>query len=158
MEEGGKKDAQYIAGLFEGKVLEYDPQLLCTDVFYFDGASNVQKAGEILMAKFPHSFCFHGGEHVVSLFFLSIAKIKPVEVHRAGLSCILVELFSIQYSPCVFVRFLFSKCAGYIMCLDLAQAMQSMLNSWHNRHWPTEVGKCASSEVLVLKWRYGFMP
>jgi hypothetical protein len=50
MEEGGKKDAQYIAELFEGKVLEYNPQLLCTDVFYFDGASNVQKAGEILMA------------------------------------------------------------------------------------------------------------
>jgi hypothetical protein len=56
MEEEGKKDAQYIAKLFEGKVLEYDPQLLCTDVFYFDGASNVQKAGEILMAKFPCSF------------------------------------------------------------------------------------------------------
>jgi hypothetical protein len=47
MEEGGKKDAQYFAKLFEGKVLEYDPQLLCTNVFYFDGASNVQKAGEI---------------------------------------------------------------------------------------------------------------
>jgi hypothetical protein len=41
MEEGGKKDARYIAELFEGKVLEYDPQLHCTDVFYFDGASNV---------------------------------------------------------------------------------------------------------------------
>jgi hypothetical protein len=68
------------------KVLEYDPQLLCTDVFYFDGASNVQKAGEILMAKFPRSFCFHGGEHVVLLFFSSIAKIKPVKVvHRAML-------------------------------------------------------------------------
>jgi hypothetical protein len=105
MEEGGKKDAQYIANFFEGKVLEYDPQLLCTDVFYFDGASNVQKAGEILMAKFPRSFCFHGGEHVVSLFFSSFAKIKPVKEHRAGSSCILVELFSIQYSPCVFVRF-----------------------------------------------------
>jgi hypothetical protein len=105
MEEGGKKEAQYIAKLFEGKVLEYDPQLLCTDVFYFDGVSNVQKAGKILMAKFPCSFRFHGGEHVVSLFFSSIAKIKPVKVHRAGLSCILVELFSIQYSPCVFVRF-----------------------------------------------------
>ncbi len=36
--------------------------------------------------------------------------------------------------------------------------MQSMLNSWHNRHWPIEVGKCASSEVLVLKWLYDFMP
>jgi hypothetical protein len=99
------EDVQYIAKLFEGKVLEYNPQLLCTDVFYFDGASNVQKAGEILMAKFPCFFCFHGGEHVVSLIFSSIAKIKPVKVHRAGLSCILVELFSIKYSPHVFVRF-----------------------------------------------------
>ncbi len=106
MKEGGKKDGRYITKLFEGKVLEYDPQLLCTDVFYFDGASNVQKAGEILMAKFPCSFCFHGGGHVVALFFLSIAKIKPVKVHSAGLSCIVVELFSIQYSPPrVFIRF-----------------------------------------------------
>jgi hypothetical protein len=83
MEEGGKKDAQYIAKLFEGKVLEYNPQLLCTDAFYFDGASNIQKAGEILMAKFPRSFCSHGGEHVVSLFFLSIAKNKA----SAGTPC-----------------------------------------------------------------------
>jgi hypothetical protein len=74
-------------------ILEYDSQLLCTDVFYFDGASNVQKAGEILMAKFLCSFCFHGGEHVVSLFFLSSAKRKPVKVHRAGLLCILVDFF-----------------------------------------------------------------
>ncbi len=88
MEEGGKKDAPYIAELFEGKVMEYDPQQLCTDVFYFDGASNIQKAGEVLMAKFPGSFCFHGGEHVVLLFFLSIAKIKPVKVHHAGIPCI----------------------------------------------------------------------
>jgi hypothetical protein len=105
MEEGEKKDVRYIAKLFEAKILEYDPQLLCTDVFCFDGASNVQRAEELLMAKFPCSFCFHGGEHVVSLFFLSIAKIKPVKEHHAGLSCILVELFSIKYSPCVFVRF-----------------------------------------------------
>ena len=45
MEEGGKKDAPYIAELFEVKVMEFDPNFLCTDVFYFDGASNVQKAG-----------------------------------------------------------------------------------------------------------------
>jgi hypothetical protein len=85
MVEGGKKDASYIAELFEVKVMEYDPHFLCTDVFYFDGASNVQKAGEKMMVKFPRSFCFHGGEHVVSLFFLSIAKIKPVKVHNAML-------------------------------------------------------------------------
>ena len=61
MAEGGKKDALYIADLFEEKVLEFDPQRIYTDVFYFDGASNVQKAGDVLMARFPRSFCFHGG-------------------------------------------------------------------------------------------------
>jgi len=84
MAEGGKKDASYIADLFEEKVVEYDPQRIYTDVFYFDGASNVQKAGDVLMARFPRSFCFHGGEHVVSLFFSSIAKIKPIKVRYAA--------------------------------------------------------------------------
>ena len=44
------------------------------------------------------------------------------------------------------------------MSLDQVQALQSMRNSWHNQHWPTEVGKCALSEVLVPKWLYGYMP
>ena len=52
-------------------------------MFYFDGAANVQKAGDVLMAKFPRSCCFHGGEHVVSLFFSSITKIKPIKVPYA---------------------------------------------------------------------------
>ncbi len=80
MVEGGKKDTLYIADLFDKKVMEYDPLKTCTDVFYFDWASNVQKAREVLMTRFPCSFCFHGGEHVVSLFFSSIAKIKLVKV------------------------------------------------------------------------------
>jgi len=80
MEEGGKKDAVYVALLFEEKVGKFDPQNKLTDVFFFDGASNVQKAGEVLMAKYPRSFSFHGGEHVVSLFFSSIAKLKPIKV------------------------------------------------------------------------------
>jgi hypothetical protein len=80
MADGGKKDALYIADMFEEKVIEYDPEKIYTDVFFFDGASNVQKAGEVLMARFPRTFCFHGGEHVVSLFFSSIAKIKPIKV------------------------------------------------------------------------------
>ncbi len=67
MAEGGKKDTSYIADMFEEKVMEYHSLKICTDVFIFDGASNVQKAGEVLMARFHHSFCFHGGEHVVSL-------------------------------------------------------------------------------------------
>ena len=59
-------------------MVEYDPTNMLTDVFFFDGASNVQKAGDVLMAKFPHTFCFHGGEQVVSLFFASLGKIEPI--------------------------------------------------------------------------------
>ena len=80
MAEGGKKDAAYISEIFHEKVLEYDPTNTVTDLFYFDGASNVQKAGQVLMAQFPRSFCYLGGEHVVSLFFSDIAKIQPVKV------------------------------------------------------------------------------
>jgi hypothetical protein len=62
------------------QVIQYDPQMRFTELFFLDGSSNVQKAGQILMAKFTCTFCFHGGEHVISLFFLSIAKIKPIKV------------------------------------------------------------------------------
>ena len=80
MAAGGKKDATYIAEIFEDKVEEYDPNHTLTDLFFFDGASNVQKAGEVLMAKYPRTFCCHGGEHVVALFFTSLSKIKPIKV------------------------------------------------------------------------------
>ena len=87
MQDGGKKDAAYIASLFEAKVKEYDPSNTNTDVFFFDGASNVQKAGEVLMAQFPHASCFHGGEHVVSLFFSSIGKVPQIRVRFCYYYC-----------------------------------------------------------------------
>jgi hypothetical protein len=80
MQDGGKKDASYIASLFSNEVIKFDPQSSFTDVFFFYGTSNVQKAGQILMAKFPRTFCFHGREHVVSLFFSSIAEIRPIKL------------------------------------------------------------------------------
>ena len=39
-------------------MLEYNSLKICTNVFFFDGASNVLNAGEVLMAMFPHTFCF----------------------------------------------------------------------------------------------------
>jgi hypothetical protein len=95
MAERGKKDALYIANLFDKKVMEYNPLKTCTDVFYFDGAYNVQKAGEVLMARFPCSFCFHEDKHILSLFFFSIAKIKPVKVcHVLTLLCYKQSIYS----------------------------------------------------------------
>jgi len=48
----------------DDKVMEYDPKMALTDLFYFNGASNVQKAGQVLMAKFP---CTFGGTCCISL-------------------------------------------------------------------------------------------
>ena len=38
------------------------------DLCAFDGASNVQKAGQVLSQHYPRMTCIHGAEHVVSLF------------------------------------------------------------------------------------------
>jgi len=118
MAEGGKKDAPYISGIFEEKVMEYDPNMSLTDVFFFDGASNVQKAGQVLKAKFPRTFCFHGGEHVVSLFFTDIARIEPVKVCH-----ILLSIFNYNHDnhvPSVSTDF-DSKNVQVVQCLFIGR-------------------------------------
>lgn len=80
MSDGGKKDATYIMDQFRRKVEEIDVDRKLTDCFFFDGASNVQTAGAILCATYPRAMCFHGGEHVLSLFFSDLSKIKPIQV------------------------------------------------------------------------------
>jgi hypothetical protein len=49
------------------------------DCVFFDGASNVQKAGRLLEAKYLQLTVLHGAEHVVSLFFADATKLKPVK-------------------------------------------------------------------------------
>lgn len=80
MASGGKKDAPYLAELYQNYVEEYDPMKKFSDIFFFDGASNVQKGGRILEAKYPRTYCLHAGEHVVSLFFSDVAKLPEVKV------------------------------------------------------------------------------
>ncbi len=63
------KDDKYIGNYFKDKVEEWDPSHCQADWFFFDGAANVQKAGDILCANYPRALCFHGGEHVMTLFF-----------------------------------------------------------------------------------------
>ena len=55
----GGKDATYIAQMFEETIIEFDKEKLCTDIFFFDGASNVQEmAGEVWWQSFQeHMFC-----------------------------------------------------------------------------------------------------
>jgi hypothetical protein len=80
---GGKKDAPFIAQLFESEVEQLDPSKTLTNVFFFDGASHVQKAGKILEAINPGAYCLHGSEHVILLFVSDISKLKPIKVRSA---------------------------------------------------------------------------
>ena len=71
-----------------------DPSRMYSDIFFFDGASNVAKAGKVLEAKFPRprAYTLHGGEHVVSLFFHDLSKQPAVRVSN---------FFSALISHCV---------------------------------------------------------
>ena len=80
MSEGGKKDASYVAEIFMRRIKDIDTTGHSTDVFFFDGASNVQKAGQILKAYYPRAYSLHGGEHVISLFFSDMAQLEPIKV------------------------------------------------------------------------------
>ena len=80
MAKGGKKDARYITEMIQDKVEMVDKNGQCTDIFYFDGAGNVQKAGLILCQHFPRAYTLHGGEHVIALFFHDLANLAPIKV------------------------------------------------------------------------------
>ena len=65
MATGGKKDAEYLAGVMVEKIFKFDPERMHTNAFYFDGSTNVQKSGLRLCALYTRSYVFHGGEHVI---------------------------------------------------------------------------------------------
>ena len=77
MSLGGKKDASYIANLFLPWFRKVYPRHELIDLVYFDGASNLQEAGEVLSKFYPRVTCLHGAEHVVSLFFNDIFAMEP---------------------------------------------------------------------------------
>jgi hypothetical protein len=78
MEVGGKKDAKYIAEMFEEHIEALDPKGVHLNAVLFDGASNVQKAGRVLEARYPQVSVLHGVEHVVSLFFNDVSRLRFV--------------------------------------------------------------------------------
>ncbi len=80
MVDGKKKDAEFI-GIFSKKRWKSGIHHTITLIVFFDGAANVQKAGEILSTNYPRALCFHGEEHVLSLFFKVLSKLKPIKVN-----------------------------------------------------------------------------
>ena len=80
MAAGGKKDAPYIAEIFLNHLTSLDKNKTFTDLIFFDGASNVQKAGKIIEAKFPRVNYLHGAEHCVALWFTDLSKMGEIKV------------------------------------------------------------------------------
>ena len=77
----GTKDAFFIANLFIPHIKAIETKNpKCADLVIFDGASNVQKAGALLEAQFPRLSVIHGAEHVVSLFYSDVFRIKEFDL------------------------------------------------------------------------------
>ena len=77
--EGDSKDASAICCMFLPQMAEVDPDLKLFDAIFFDGAGNVQMAGQFLSHHYPRVTVMHGAEHVLSLFFKDIAKLPPIK-------------------------------------------------------------------------------
>jgi hypothetical protein len=64
IQDGGKKDYGFIAGLFFSHMTKNDRDKQLIDCAFFDRASNVQKAGKIIQVHYPRVVALHGVEYV----------------------------------------------------------------------------------------------
>ena len=81
LESDGRKDATYICNLFLPHITKMEVEApKSTDLVIFNGASNVQKAGLLLEAQFPHLSVIHGAEHVISLFYHDVFRLREFEM------------------------------------------------------------------------------
>jgi hypothetical protein len=81
VQAGGKEDAGYIANLFLPHLSTFEVKKEdSVDLVIFDGASNVQKAGEIIAAHFPRVTILHGTEHVIALFYQDLFQMPKFDV------------------------------------------------------------------------------
>ena len=84
---GGEKDGTFICNISIEQIQKIDPYKSITDVFMFDGATDIQLAGELLKTHYPKVSVMCGVEPTVSLFFNDIYKIpvvnKMITDHKA---------------------------------------------------------------------------
>ena len=76
--DGGTKNSTFICNRSLDHFKIFDPHKSIIDVIMFDGASNVQLAGELLQIRYPKVTVMCGVEHTVSLFFDDVSKIPVV--------------------------------------------------------------------------------
>ncbi len=131
---------------------EIDVEAKLTDYFIFDDESNVQTAGAILCAQYPHAIYFHGGEHgaCLALFFSNLSKIKPIQVSSIFLHCLLCLLLTKIFSC------LFPSAVGCIVFSVLEQAMEYTPSSLLNPALSTveKIGLLHGAGTRFATWFY----
>ena len=73
--DGGEKGGTFICNIFLEYMIKIDPHKSITDIVMFDGAPNIQLAGELLKIHYPKISVMHGVENTVYLFFNNASKI-----------------------------------------------------------------------------------
>ena len=80
MAAGGNKDAPYIADIFLPRLTAIDKNSNITDLIFYYGSSNIQKAGKIIESRFPQVNFLHGSENCVALLFAYLSKMEDIKV------------------------------------------------------------------------------
>ena len=137
LSEGLNKTGGLIADKCLEVMLELDADKILFDCCFFDGASNVQKAGELLSQKYPRLSVFHGAEHVVSLFFNDLFKEIPVMKTFVQNYQLLYKYFGMGSSHKIYA--VFSKHAEESnkgIKIGLIQAAETRMGGyWYCFHW-----------------------
>ena len=79
MMAAGKKDAWFIAKQILPLMQHIDPHKNLINVVAFDGAYNVQKAGELIREHYSQISALHGIEHTVDTVIGKWAGLQPIK-------------------------------------------------------------------------------
>ena len=168
MAKGGMKDADYIAKtLFLPQFETIDPEKKLIDLVSFDGAANVQKAGRMLCETYPKCTVIHGGEHVVSLVFGDICKLKVIS-NLIRINKLFYRFFTLHHTPhsmllteskkhnngksIMFIRASDTRMGGHIISLARTYRLKAVLESLvtdHNFISKKAIGKKGTKEKII---------
>jgi hypothetical protein len=116
MSNGGKKDAWYIAKKFLPVMKEIDPDKQYIDLVVFDGASNIQKAAQLLEEHYPKVTVQTGIEHTVSLIFGRLYRAAPIfALCKFAKTVSLLVLFTL-FDALLIISVLFTTVKKCIWC------------------------------------------
>ena len=76
--QGVNNDATFTLGAFKPYLEQYYDKKSRTDMVFFDIASNVQKAGQIIASYYPRITLLHSSDIIIS-FFLQYCKIPSYQ-------------------------------------------------------------------------------